>query len=69
MAVTAFQRTICRLLADARIASGESYLAGGVALNVRRADPSALTTLLASGALRFHRGRIKGAFPVTRDAG
>ncbi len=33
MALTAFQRSICRLLADSRIASGESYLAGGVALN------------------------------------
>ncbi len=33
MALTAFQRRICRLLADNRIASGESYVAGGVALN------------------------------------
>ena len=33
MALTDFQRTICRLLADHRIASGESYVAGGVALN------------------------------------
>lgn len=33
MALSAFQRTICRLLADQRIASGESYLAGGSALN------------------------------------
>jgi hypothetical protein len=33
MALTAFQRTICRLLADRRIASGESYVAGAVALN------------------------------------
>lgn len=33
MALTPFQRTICRLLAQARIADGESYVAGGVALN------------------------------------
>jgi len=33
MALTALQRTVCRLLADHRIASGESYVAGGVALN------------------------------------
>jgi len=33
VALTPFQRRICRLLADHRIASGESYVAGGVALN------------------------------------
>jgi hypothetical protein len=33
MALTDFQRRICRLLADTRIASGESYVAGGGALN------------------------------------
>jgi hypothetical protein len=33
MALTDFQRVICRLLAKHRIASGESYVAGGVALN------------------------------------
>jgi hypothetical protein len=33
MALTDFQRTICRLLASHRIESGESYVAGGVALN------------------------------------
>jgi hypothetical protein len=37
MALTDFQRTICRLLADARIASGASYVAGGVALNTATA--------------------------------
>jgi hypothetical protein len=34
MALTAFQREICQLLADRRRASGESYVAGGVALSV-----------------------------------
>lgn len=34
MALTAIQRHVCRLLADRRRASGESYVAGGVALNV-----------------------------------
>lgn len=33
MALTDFQRSVCRLLADHRIASGESYVAGGSALN------------------------------------
>jgi hypothetical protein len=32
MALTEFQRTICRLIADQRIRSGESYVAGGAAL-------------------------------------
>lgn len=32
MALTSFQRHVCRLLADRRRASGESYIAGGVAL-------------------------------------
>ncbi len=33
MVLTALQRDICRLLAHNRIASGESYVAGGAALN------------------------------------
>ena len=33
MALTDFQRTICRLLAGHRVASGESYVAGATALN------------------------------------
>jgi hypothetical protein len=33
MALTALQRRVCRLLAANRIASGESFVAGGVALN------------------------------------
>lgn len=39
MALTDFQRTICRLLADHRIASGESYVAGGAAFNEVIAAP------------------------------
>jgi hypothetical protein len=39
MAITPFQRTVCRLLAETRIASGESYVAGGVALNELLAAP------------------------------
>lgn len=34
MAVTGFQRTICRLLAANRLERGESYVAGGTALNL-----------------------------------
>lgn len=33
MAITDFQRTICQRIARSRIDSGESYVAGGVALN------------------------------------
>jgi hypothetical protein len=33
MALTSLQRDVCRLLAENRIASGESYVAGGAALN------------------------------------
>ena len=33
MALTEFQRTICRLIARQRLETGESYVAGGVALN------------------------------------
>lgn len=39
MALTPFQRSVCRLLAQTRIASGESYVAGGVALNELLAAP------------------------------
>ena len=34
MALTAFQEKVCQLISQTRIASGESYIAGGVALNV-----------------------------------
>ena len=34
MALTEFQRTICRLIARQRLESGESYVAGAAALNV-----------------------------------
>lgn len=34
MALTPFQEGICQLISQTRIASGESYIAGGVALNV-----------------------------------
>jgi len=39
MALTPFQRRLCKLLAQTRIASGESYVAGGVALNELLAAP------------------------------
>jgi hypothetical protein len=39
VALTGFQRTICRLLADHRIASGESYVAGAAALNELMSGP------------------------------
>jgi hypothetical protein len=33
MALTAFQLELCRLIASQRVESGESYIAGGTALN------------------------------------
>lgn len=33
MALTEFQRAVCRLIARRRVAGGESYVAGGAALN------------------------------------
>lgn len=33
MAVTAFQARVLRLLAQSRVAGGETYIAGGLALN------------------------------------
>jgi hypothetical protein len=39
MALTKFQRELCRVLAQQRIASGESYVAGGAALNELRNTP------------------------------
>lgn len=39
MALTGFQRSVCRLIARSRVASGESYVAGGAALNEVLAAP------------------------------
>lgn len=39
MALTEFQRSVCRLIARSRVASGESYVAGGAALNEVLAAP------------------------------
>jgi hypothetical protein len=39
MALTEFQRRVCRLLAERRIAAGESYVAGAAALNELIAAP------------------------------
>jgi hypothetical protein len=39
MALTTFQRDVCRLLAGNRLRSGESYVAGGAALNTLLAAP------------------------------
>jgi hypothetical protein len=39
MAITDFQRGVCRLIAKRRVELGESYVAGGVALNTLLARP------------------------------
>lgn len=53
MALTSFQSRVCRVLADQRKRSGESYVAGGVALNE-----------LLGGARRSHAS----TWPRDRDA-
>ena len=45
MSITVFQRAICRLIAANRIASGESYVAGGVALNTLIDSPRQSTDI------------------------
>ena len=39
MAITPFQRQICRLIANARKENGASYIAGGVSLNALTKAP------------------------------
>jgi len=108
MALTRFQRAVCRLIAANRVERGESYVAGGTALNLlafgtrisrdidifhdtnaaleaawaddrsllaangyevrpRRygdnLETARLPADLAAGALVFHAGSIRGAFP------
>jgi hypothetical protein len=58
MALTEFQKRVCRLLARHRIASGESYVAGGSALNELIAAAS-----ISRDEVRFHAGSIRGALP------
>jgi hypothetical protein len=58
MALTDFQRAVCRLLADHRISSGESYVAGCVALNEIMA-----TSRISRGSDLFHPGRVCCAWP------
>lgn len=79
MALTNIQREVCRVLAKQRIASGESYVAGGAALNTLLDAPrvsqdldlfhdtaaalAATWDALAREEIRFHAGSIRGAFP------
>jgi len=49
MALTQLQRTVCRLLARNRVASGKSYVAGGVAPRELLA-----TNRISRDAGRFH---------------
>jgi len=69
MALTAFQRDVCRLLADNRIRSGESYVAGGSALNEILRAPRASrdldlfhdTAAALEAAWRADRGSLEAA--------
>ena len=71
MALTDFQRTVCRLLADHRISSGESYVAGDVALtstgDLFRGDATELQAAVDRDQLVFHPGRIGWAWPEIKQ--
>jgi len=62
MALTAFQRDVCRLLAAARRATGESYVAGGVAPSV-----ALQTTRLSRDLDIFHDTTEAVARSLDRD--
>lgn len=69
MALTEFQRRVLRLLADRRRSGGESYIAGGVALNValdthrvsRDVDVFHDTAEAVTGAFEADRGILADA--------
>ncbi len=65
MALTAFQRTVCRLLAQNRTASGEEL--GKCVLDLSgelfRGSPDELVGAMRRGSLLFHAGKIRGAMP------
>ncbi len=65
MALTPFQRDVCRLLADHRIRSGESYVAGGAALNELLGTPRRSRDLDL-----FHDSRqaLESAWTADREA-
>jgi len=67
MALTGFQRDVCRVSAGRRRAGGESYVGGGTALNVAlelfRGQDTDLDRSLSNGEVAFHPGRLGGALP------
>ena len=76
MAVTAFQAEVLRIMAKNRVANGETYVAGGLALNHLLHRPcvsndidvfnvldAQLAEAIAAGEVVFHEGRICGAWP------
>jgi hypothetical protein len=79
MALAPFQKSVCRLLARNRIASGESYVARGSALNEIIAAPRISRDIdlfhdteeaaLERREIRFHAGSIRGALPQIRGSG
>ena len=60
MAVTEFQSRILQLLVGSRIKHGESYIVRDL---FRGSDEDLLAALVA-GTIRFHEGRISGAWPT-----
>ena len=67
MAVTPFQARVLKLLAANRIKEGETYVAGGLALNHQlhrlKGTTETLAAALLEDAVVFHPGRICGAWP------
>lgn len=68
MSITIFQRDLCRLIAANRRRSGESYVAGGVALNTFLKNVTSLTHDLSLGEISYHAGRICGVWPTVKPA-
>ena len=76
MALTAFQSSVLRLLADNRRNNAESYVAGGLALNYKLGTPRVSRDIdvfhdsdeeflaaLSAGEIVFHEGHLGGAWP------
>ena len=65
MALTSLQRDVCRLLADERRRSGESYLAGGATLNDLLAE---FPDDLVAGGFTCYSGEAEKADPKRKSS-
>ena len=62
MALTDFQRDLLRLLSLSRLEGSDSY----IVRDLFRGSDDDLLAALAAGTIRFHEGRIGGAWPTVR---